>query len=96
MANSNVSSPSTTDVYQALYLISHLTDQLIVNLDLLKSAKVLAPRVVAQEKEAAKELRAVVAASSTVNLQREEMQRASQHQKNRVRMQTSMARVRPR
>lgn len=93
MVNFNVSSPTRTHVYESLYLISHLTEQIAYHLNRLRSAKVLVAGIVEEEKEAAKELRARVIASSAMNLQREEMEAASQHQKNRMRMRRSLREV---
>lgn len=95
MVDSNGSSPSRTHLYESLYLICQLTDQLIHHLDRLKSAKILMPGFVEQEKEAARELRSVVAASAAMNLQHAEMDAAAHHQKNRTRIQTKLAQIRP-
>lgn len=49
MVDSNGSSLSRTHLYESLYLICQLTDQLIHHLDRLKSAKILMPGFVEQE-----------------------------------------------
>lgn len=93
MVNTNGSSPTRTHVYESLYLIYQLTEQLTYHLDRLRTAKVLAAGIVEQEKETAKELRAVVIASSAMNLQRKEMEAAGQHQKNQLQIQARLARI---
>ncbi len=89
MATSNVSSPS---VYESLYLISLAVQQITDNLERLRSANILAPGFVELRKMAANQLRAAIAASSTIKLTTWEAEDAYRLERQRIRTEKKLAR----
>jgi hypothetical protein len=92
MATSNVSSPSKTTVYESLYLISLAVQQITDNLERLRSANILAPGFVELRKMTANQLRAEIAASSTIKLTTWEAEDAYLLERKRIRTEKKLAR----
>lgn len=90
MAISNINSPSKTQIYESLYLISVATQLITEHLDRLQSAKILSKWAVEHGKTAANELRAQLAASSTINLTGKEADNAYWLEKKRIRMEKNL------
>lgn len=76
MAVSHGSSPTKTDVYKSLYLISRATEVITEHLTILRSARVMASGPAARCTAHARELRAEIATSSTHNLNSDELREA--------------------
>lgn len=80
-----------TEVYESLYLINNLTDQLIFHLERLGLANILAPEVVKIRQATARELRSTVMASSAMKLDPIEVQAAFQQQRERLELEKKLA-----
>ncbi|HLJ27060.1 MAG TPA: hypothetical protein VKY85_10160 [Candidatus Angelobacter sp.] len=93
MATTNLSSPGKTAVYESLYLISLAVQQITDSLERLKSTKILAPGFVELRKMAANQLRAEIAASSTINLTTREAEDAYRLERKRIRMEKKVAQI---
>jgi hypothetical protein len=91
MAISNGSSPSKTEVYESLYLISQATQQIIHHLDRLKDANVLGRQSAEINKAAALQLRAEIATSAVHNLASPEIEEAHRQETKRERMERRQA-----
>ncbi|HEY6348915.1 MAG TPA: hypothetical protein VI636_05850 [Candidatus Angelobacter sp.] len=95
MATSNVTSPTKAQVYESLFLICQATQQIIDHLERLRSAAILPPVSVELHKMAANQLRAAVTATAVLNLAAPEAEDAYRNEKRRIRMETRLARIKP-
>ena len=95
MAISHGSSPSKTEVYEALYLICQATQQITDNLDRLRAANVLGPVSAEINKAAALQLRAEIATSAVHNLASPEIEEAHRQETKRERMERKQAQTKP-